>query len=452
MPNYKISVSKENKRFSIFFKAENEAVARERVHKEWYSVLGVEEISEFQDIWNTFIFEAFKWWELKHWKIAWEDIFKVYVKLVKNLEYDVVLLYPEKDIDKPKTYKEKIINELKEEYDILYKNKKDKIDELREKIKKEKENNINMEQFYMKKELEETNKLIVHVLIKLESIITGKSQVKIDEEQRLKLENIYNSIIKLKKSTNIAKLKEIWELALQKIWKLELSVLEETKDESIREALKWSNKLLKELGSNVKFVEKDRDIWYQTKQFLEYVKSFFDRKKVKREEIDKESYYYVKNNRYLNKYKEKLLENNYYVFKNFFKLLSNKELREMNNLKRNVIKQNIIIYKAKLKWKVVSYSSIAKWFYWFFWIFWEILEFLRKNLFYIIFIFTILFLIILNLNYNFGFIENFNFTWIFYLLFFILLYITLSLSKNLFFKIINFAIFIFIIILGVINF
>jgi hypothetical protein len=34
MPNFKISVSKENKRYTIIFKAENEAVARDRVHQE----------------------------------------------------------------------------------------------------------------------------------------------------------------------------------------------------------------------------------------------------------------------------------------------------------------------------------------------------------------------------------------------------------------------------------
>jgi hypothetical protein len=34
MPNYKISVSKDSKRYSIIFKADNEMAARDRVHKE----------------------------------------------------------------------------------------------------------------------------------------------------------------------------------------------------------------------------------------------------------------------------------------------------------------------------------------------------------------------------------------------------------------------------------
>jgi len=34
MANYKIAVSKDGKKYNIVFKAENEALARERVHKE----------------------------------------------------------------------------------------------------------------------------------------------------------------------------------------------------------------------------------------------------------------------------------------------------------------------------------------------------------------------------------------------------------------------------------
>ena len=142
----------------------------------------------------------------------------------------------------------------------------------------------------MKKELEDVNKLIVHVLVKLESMILWNSIVELNLEQKQKLENIYNSIIKLKKSTNISKLREIWERALQKIWKLELEKLEETKDDKNRELLKETNKLLKELWSKDRFIEKDRDFWYQTKQFFDYLKSFFvKKKKIKQEnvEIDK---------------------------------------------------------------------------------------------------------------------------------------------------------------------
>ena len=445
MPNYKLSVSKDNKRYSIIFKADNEAIARERVHREWYSILGIEELKDQENVWNTFLFEAYKNWELKYWKIAWDDIFKVYVNLVKNLEYDVVHVYSEKDKWLSTEQKDRIVEELKEEYNLFFQKRRDKIDDLRDKIKKEKWEDINIDQFYMKKELEDVNKLIVHVLVKLESMILWNSIVKLDLEQKQKLENIYNSIIKLKKSTNISKLREIWEKALQKIWKLELEKLEETKDDKNRELLKETNKLLKELWSKDRFVEKDRDFWYQTKQFFDYIRSFFIKKnKIKQErvEIDKESHSYVKNQLYLSKYEEKLRENRIYTTKNFFKLLFNKELREMNSLKRSVIKQNIFLLKSRLEWKTISYSFVSKWFLWI----------LKNNLFYIIFIYIIVFLLLLNLTYTFWISFNYNISWVFLFLILLFAYIFISFSKNIFFVILNFALFVFIVILWVINF
>ena len=347
------------------------------------------------------------------------------------------------------------MEELKEEYNLFFQKRRDKIDDLRDKIKKEKWEDINIDQFYMKKELEDVNKLIVHVLVKLESMILWNSIVKLDLEQKQKLENIYNSIIKLKKSTNISKLREIWERALQKIWKLELEKLEETKDDKNRELLKETNKLLKELWSKDRFVEKDRDFWYQTKQFFDYIKSFFIKKnKIKQEkvEIDKESHSYVKNQLYLSKYEEKLRENRIYTTKNFFKLLFNKELREMNSLKRSVIKQNIFLLKSRLEWKTISYSFVSKWFLWIFSTINGMIDFLKNNLFYIIFIYIIVFLLLLNLTYTFWISFNYNISWVFLFLILLFAYIFISFSKNIFFVILNFALFVFIVILWVINF
>ena len=451
MPNFKISVSKENKRYTIIFKAENEAVARDRVHQEWYSVLGVEEISAVESVWNIFIFEAYKNWQIKHWKIAWDDIFKVYVNLVRNLEYDVFSIYNEKDKDLPIEKKEKILKELKEEYAFLQKWKRqDKLDELREKIKKEKGEALNLNQFYLKKELEDTNKLIVHVLKKLESMILWNSAVKLTQEQKIKFEAIYNSIIKLKKSTNISKLKEIWEVALQKIWKIELSQLEDTKDEQNRELLKETNKLLKELGSKDRFIEKDRDLWYQFKQFIDYLKTFLEKKEEENKEnvevIDKESHTYNRTKVILSKYEEKLVENNIFILKNLFKILSDSDLRELTFLKRSILKQNIFLLKSRLKWKVVSYVLISKWIFGFFWFFTQTLEFLRKNLFYIMFIYSLIFL------FSFSFNLEINFNWLLFFIYLSFIYILLSLSKNLFFLVLEFALFWFIVILWVINF
>jgi len=87
MQNYKLSVSKNWKKYTIVFKADSEKQAREKVHKEWYSILSIETINQKEIIWNTFIFKVrTQNWEIKRWKLAWNDLFKAFVKLKKDLE------------------------------------------------------------------------------------------------------------------------------------------------------------------------------------------------------------------------------------------------------------------------------------------------------------------------------------------------------------------------------
>jgi len=454
MHNYKISVSKDGKKYNIVFKAENEAVARNRVHREWYSILSVEEIFDKWDIWNTFIFEWYKDNEFKHWKIVWNDIFKAYVKLRKNLEYSIDLIYSESDENKSLEQKKKIVKELEEEYDLYYSHwKKEKIDELRDKIKKERDWNKKLESFYLKKELEETNKLIELVLKKLEKITSWNYLIEIDNETRDKLKNVYNEIIKLKKSTNIAKLKEVWELALVKIGSIELKHLEKTKNKENRELLKETNKLLKKLWSKDQFIEKEKDIVYQLKNFNENINNFFKslKKEKKDDWIDRHSHTYIKSLLYLSKYKERLKQNNKFILVNIFKLAFNKELREETFLKRVVIKQNIALLKAREKWISFSYTYIKKWLKT---ILNEILFFfkwLRDYIFFIIFIYTLFFIIYLNISQIFN-VKDYDFWGIFYFLVIIISYLLLKVSKNIFLLLISFVFLFFIVIFGVINF
>ncbi len=457
MLNYKLSVTKDWKKYNIILKAENEAVARERVHNQGFSILGLEEIWEKEKIWNVFIFEWInKKWELKVWKIVGNDIFKAYVKLRKDLEYDVLKITSEEDKNISEKKKLNILNDLKEEYKLFYSsNKKEKIDELREKLDKEKTEKKKMESFHLKKKLYETNKLIELVLEKLEQILSWKIQVRLDLEKKEKLEFIYNTIVKLKKSTNITKLKEVWEKALLKIWELELEKVEETKNEENRELLKEINKLLKQIGSKEQFIEKDKDIKYQLKRIFNNFKESFKQKnkKVKEENvwIDKNSHSYMKTLLYLGKYEEKLKENNGYILKNLLKIIKDKNLREMTFLKRSVIKQNILLLKAKLKWKIYSYTFMKKGIDK---IISSLLNFfntIRIYLFIIIVIYTILFIIYVNLNFNFRIID-YNYDWLYIFLMLFAFYILLYLSRNIFLILINFVIFSFIVIFGVINF
>lgn len=459
MPNYKIAVSKNGKKYTIVFKSDNENTARERVHSEWYSILGLEEVLNKTDLWNFFIFEWYKDWEIKHWKIVWKDIFKVYVKLKKDLEYDITLLYNEKDEWLSKEDKEKIIKELKEEYDLFYnKRKKDTRLTNIEKLKKNNyiennNNNKDLDSFYLKKELEDVNKLIDHILEKLDNLILWENKIILSNKKLEKLKFVYNEIVKLKKTTNISKLRQIWELALIKIWNIELVELEKLKNSDSRKLLKDTNILLKKIWSSDKFVEKDRDIKYQYWLFIERIKSIFIElfKKEKIEEIDKESHSYIKNLLLISKYKQRYKENTKYIVLNFYKLIFNKKLKEETFLARDVIKQNLVLLKAREKWVNYSYTLIKKGINKFFY---KIIEFSKNScnyLFWVIIGYTIIFFIYLNFSIYFR-ANDYNYDGIFYFIIIIFIYFLLSFSRSIFLLTINFVFLIFIIIFWVINF
>ncbi|MDD3793264.1 MAG: hypothetical protein PHI37_00430 [Candidatus Gracilibacteria bacterium] len=454
MQNFKIAVSKDGKKYTIVMKAENQAVVRERVHKEGYSILSLEEIFDKHETGNIFIFEGYKGGDIKYGKIVGNDIFKAYVKLKKDLEYDIKLIYPEKDEDISIEEKKKIKEELEEEYNLYYSGgKKEKIDELREKIKKEKEKNKNLDNFYLKKELEDVNFLLENVLKKLDKMISGNYTIKIDSVKKDKLKLIYNEIIKLKKTTNISKLREIGELALLKIGNIEIEDLEKNKNIESKELIKETNKLLRKIGSKDQFIEKNKDIVYQFNYYLNKFKSWRNDLKQKDKEtiIDKESYTYIKTLLYLGKYKDYYKENTVNIIKNSFRLLYDGEMRENLFLTRSVIKQNIILLKARESGSTFSYTFIKKGINK---IFEEILNFIENisnHLFFIIIIYTIIFLFLINFI---GFINTDIkvYNGLFYFIIINLLYLIMHFSKKFIFLIINFVILFFIIIFGVINF
>lgn len=459
MLNFKISVSKDGKKYNIVMKAENQSAVRDRVHKEWYSILSIEEIFDKSEIWDTFIFEWYKWWEFKHWKIVWNDIFKSYIKLRKELEYDISFIYSEKDENLATEDKKKIIEELKEEYELfIFSNKNTKNDAKVEKIKKEKEKieiNIDnkLDNFYLKKELFDVNTLLEKVLFKLDKMLSNEYNINIDSNKKDKLKLIYNEIIKLKKSTNIYKLKQVWELALLKIWKIELDELEKNKKLENRLLLKDTNSLLKKLWSKDQFIEKDRDLWYQLKYIISRLNTFFSNIKnmKKKESIDKESHSYIKNLLYLSKYKDLYKENTKKIIINFYKFLFNKELKDELLLSRSVIRQNIILLKAKEKWVNISYTYLKKWISKIVEYFFNFFTYLWKIAFVTIIFYVIIFLFYINLT-NFVWYNYFWYNWIFYFIILSLFYIIIWISRNLLFLTINFVILFFIIIFGVINF
>lgn len=454
MKKFKIVVSKDDKKYTLALTAENEFLAKERVHKEWYSILSIEEYIENENS-HKFIFEAKKDWEFKKGQIVWDDILKSYYKLTKNLWYQVIYIYAQWDANLPLDKKEKIVSQLREEYNELEKwATKDIKEKLKSQIDKDKEKKQKLEWFYLKKELDEHYKLIDFILKKIESIII-ENTLNINTEQKEKLKELYNAIIKLKKSTNIAKLKQVWEKALLKIGALELEKLEWEKNDYISSQLKETNKLLKNIGSKEHFLEKNKDIKYIFHQILEKIKIIKSSNKWENSDqwyfIDKKSHSFIKNKLFLKKYEQKLNDINMYMLKNFIKLLFDKNLKEEQKLKKKVIKQNIILLKAKQKWVNFSYTSIIKWYNSFFNYIFKLLNLIKNFIVFISIVFG-MFFIWLFIFWKYFWEYHFSFHWVYYFIFILCLFFVLHYAKNIFFLVFNVVFFFFITIFLVVNF
>jgi hypothetical protein len=124
--------------------------------------------------------------------------------------------------------------------------------------------------------------------------------------------------------------------------------------------------------------------------------------------LDKETHSYIKTLVLLKKYEEKKQEvdkeYNKYLFSFKFLFWNNKEKKEALQLKKMVIKQNISILKAKLQWKIFSYTKIIKWFKIIENLFIDFLERQVTHITIIVVIYSIIFITIITLWY-FSFIN-----------------------------------------------
>ena len=118
MKKFKIAVSKGQKKYTLVLKAEHESEAKQRVHKEWYSILSLQEIWDEQQIWHAYSFVWKKDNEVKTGKVMWDELFKVYIKLRKDLWYEISEIYSA-DIQKPSQEEiNKQLRNLEQEYQI----------------------------------------------------------------------------------------------------------------------------------------------------------------------------------------------------------------------------------------------------------------------------------------------------------------------------------------------
>jgi len=430
MQKYKIVASKSQKKYTIIVSADSEAEAKEKLHEDGYSLLSVMEVWDDEIQGKKFIFQVEKEGELKNGIIIWKDIYKVYKKLKDDLWYHIVYIYPEGDEAENNAKKKQFIMD---QLDIWY-----KLQQQKEKMTEEKKSQD--ESFYLKKELDDTYALIEKVLYKLDNIFTHKVEYNISEEKFLKIEAVYEKLKQIKKSTNLAKLRQIGEKALMKIAEIEIENIGMKKDKESKLLLKETNSLLKKIGSNKSFKEEKSGASWKINELLSDIKEnlFVFWKKWKKSEkrenkIDKESYSFLKTILLLEKYKEKLKDNtrdlksNIFMFINIF---DHSEEKEKILLKRKVIQQNIALLKAKKNGSMSSYTGIKKWIY-------KIIEGVMESSSYLwnILIFLSIIYIYIFLLYNFGgfiWVVNMTFTSenVIVFLFLFSIWIIFSLSRS----------------------
>ena len=463
MNKFKISASKGQKKYSLVLTAASEKQAKERVHSEGYSILSISAITDADISWNKFFFSWTLNGKTKSWTIIWDDIFKIYVKLKDDLWYTISELYPEADKDLSPEEKSKILQNLDSSYSHESRGKKSEPKKRKKQSITEKKS---LEGFHMKKELDETYAMIDTVIQKLQSLIVNPKIT--DESKKQKLTDVYNSIIKIKKSTNIEKLKQVGEAALLKIWEIELQTLEQSKNERSKKLLSETNKLLKQVWSNTQFREKNKDIkhlfWLFVSDLKEKTQGIKDTKKKifeKKEKtlIDKESYSFLKTLLLLDKYKKRLKYNNKEIIKNISVFLfpfgeKRVELKEKTLLKRKVIKQNISLLNAKKSGKIISYTWVVKWYRKWVEKIISLIKIFDSYIFYVVTSYCVLFILYLNLVHLwYGFSGySFNYTGVFYFIFLLSAFILTSISRWLFFLSLNFVILFFILIFWVVNF
>ncbi len=378
MQKFKITATKNQKKYSLVLSAESQKEAQEKVHNEGYSILKIEEFNPEENIKNSsakrFVFRGDKLWEEKKWVIMWNDIFKLYVKLKDELDYTILELYPEEDsLYENEDERKKLISNLEAWY-VLQKQSSPVVKEKKQELTKEQ--NMNSvwvsSDFYLKKQLESTYLLVDSVVNKFHVLFQEREIFHIDDETYGKLQDIYTKLIAIKSTTNLPKLKEVWELALIKLAEVEMRWLQYEKKQQAQEYLKETNKLLKKIGSKEQFRDPETDmILYLKNKFQDAIvklKLSSIKESLKKEEkkvVDTETYDYLKLLLQLEKYEKKHKEVNKAIVKNFIIFLnpfSQWDEKIKTLLKKKVIEQNISILRAKKSWHISSYTSMKKWF------------------------------------------------------------------------------------------
>lgn len=458
MRNYKIEVTKDLKKYTLIRKAGSELELKDMLHKEGFSILSTQIIEENIHIeWSKFYFEFLKEGDLKTWTILSNDIFKAYLKIKDSLWYNILYIYqdPKESIEE----KKRIIYDLEEKYKIyLSLNKKEiATADTEKKVKTKVIEEIRVDDFQMKKEIEEIHKIIDKVLGKIKFFLESSDISLLDYEKVEILKKLSSELIKFKSGTNISKLRKIGEEALKKIGEIELQILSKKKDEQSRSLLTETNKLLKEVGSRDSFIPKEEDIVYRVKQFInDFIEWFKTPPKPQKLTLDTTSNAYLQTSLLIKKYKEKLKQlqkeklSHIYIY--ILPLQKFKKIKENYALRESVLNQNLTILKLRLQKRDFSYTKLKNEYYSFESQVLILVNFLKQPIFYFTLLYTLLFLLYIIL-YNFWlYTWTIGFYGLFYFLLLNLIFILLQTVRGFFTLWLNIVIFISLFILWVINF
>ena len=357
MKTFRTICAKNNQKIELIVKYNSLEEAKESLHKQWYSIVEIVEISESILDSGVFYFEAIIDGTKKNGQIKSNDIFRAYKKLVDDLHYNILTIYDNKDADE----KEKILitAKVRESFDVFKSSQKK--EEKKETIQKNKNQEITTQTqeipMYIQKELDKHYLLIDKTIEKIEGILINHIQ-DISQETKEKLIRIIPSLRQVKNITNIDKLKIVGEATLLKIGEVELSLLTKNITTEKKKFLSETNKLLWEFGSHKQIKPITEDPLIKLQKILKnFYYDFFAPKK-QEQILNKNSYIYLKTIREITIYKQKLSQVNINIFRNLltFHTKENKKLQ----LKKKLIIQNITILQNKIQNKKFSYTQVVK--------------------------------------------------------------------------------------------
>ncbi len=354
--------SKWNQKLTLSLSASSIEEARSILHGQGYSIMEIQEsvqgaLQKEEWIDNFFYFDIRLNGLVKSWKIQSEDVFKAYKKLVDDLGYDVVYIYTTEWMNEEQ--KKVITAKVKDGY-MMYQQSMG-IDTTAKKIQTEKEVDMAEISPQVLREIAHYNTIIDTTIEKIQNLFL-KYHNTITPEKKHELENIESTLAQGKWWSNLWRLKNIVENALNVIGKVESELIKGWVDGEKKKLLEETNSLLKQIWSTSRIQSDDDssvDIWKSISSFIDSFQKKPDQKVEQKKKVDTNSFIFYKNLRELNTYKENLNKTEIEILRSIIRFQFPKIKRLL--LKKKLLEQDIQIIDNRIHNKNISYTKIVKW-------------------------------------------------------------------------------------------